>query len=133
MIPLVRLRTPFPRRIGPVASLALLVAALAPSACSDPEPDPGPPDGAALFRQQNCVQCHGAEGRGTNLGPALVDKKSFWTRETLAQYLTDPQARIQKDARLSKQADLYRLPMTKFVGLSLEQRLAIADHVLALP
>lgn len=115
-------------RIPALALLALLAAA-----CGEEPAPSGPPDGAQLFREQNCVQCHGPEGRGTNLGPALVDKKSFWTREELAQYLTDPQARIQKDARLAKQADLYRLPMTKFVGLSLEQRLALADHVLALP
>lgn len=114
-------------------ALALALFALGAVACADEVEPSGPPDGAQLFREQNCVQCHGPEGRGTNLGPALFDKKSFWTRQELAQYLTDPQARIQKDERLAKQADLYRLPMTKFVALSREQRLAIADHVLALP
>lgn len=108
------------------------LAALLAAACSEPPAPALPPDGAQLFREQNCVQCHGPEGRGTNLGPALLDKKPFWTRESLAQYLTDPAARIAQDERLARQADLYRLPMTKFVGLTLEQRLALADHVLAL-
>ncbi len=111
----------------------LALAGLLLGACSDAPADSGPLDGAALFKQQNCVQCHGPDGSGTNLGPTLHGKKVFWTREKLASYLSDPQAVIRGDARLEAQAGQYMLPMVKFVGLTQAQRLALADHVLALP
>lgn len=110
-----------------------ILAGLLLGACSKPAPPAGPPDGAALFREQNCVQCHGPDGSGTNLGPTLHGKQQYWTREKLAAYLLDPQAVIDADPRLQQQAGRYMLPMVKFVGLSLEQRLALADHVFGLP
>jgi mono/diheme cytochrome c family protein len=114
-------------------SILAAAAALLLSACSKEPARPVPPDGAALFREQNCIQCHGDDGSGTNLGPTLHGKKQFWTREKIAVYLADPQAVIQGDARLTAQKEKYMLPMVKFPYLTLEQRLALADHVLALP
>lgn len=105
---------------------------LALAACSPTPPPQGPPDGAALFRQQNCIQCHGEDGSGTNLGPTLHGKKQYWTREKIAAYLANPPATIHGDARLEEQAKKYMLPMIPFL-LSLEQRLALADYVLSLP
>jgi mono/diheme cytochrome c family protein len=111
----------------------LVLAGLLLAACAKDPARSGPPDGAALFREQNCVQCHAPDATGTNLGPTLHHKKQFWTREKLAAYLADPQAVIETDERLKSQATQYMLPMVKFIGLSLEQRLALADHVLGLP
>jgi mono/diheme cytochrome c family protein len=102
------------------------------AACSQAVTSAGPPDGAALFREQNCVQCHGPDGAGTNLGPVLQGKQRYWTREKIARYLADPESVIQRDERLKAQADKYMIPMTRF-PLSLEQRLALADYVLKLP
>jgi len=115
------------------SSILAACAALLLGACSESQPSSGPPDGAALFREQNCIQCHAADGSGTNLGPTLHGKRQFWTREKIAIYLADPQAVIKGDARLEAQAGKFMLPMVKFVGLSLEQRLALADHVLGMP
>jgi len=113
--------------------LCIALAGLACAACSKEAVPSGPPDGAALFREQNCIQCHGVDGSGTSLGPTLRGKQPFWTREKIAAYLADPQSVIKGDARLEAQAAKYMLPMIKFAGLTLEQRLALADHVLALP
>ncbi len=115
------------------ASLRHAFAGLFLAACSEEPAHSGPPDGAALFKQQNCVTCHGPDGDGTNLGPTLRGKKVFWTREKLAGYLSDPQSVIRGDERLETQAGKYMLPMVKFVGLTQEQRLALADFVLGLP
>ena len=113
-------------------SILTACAALLLAACSKPAPA-GPPDGPKLFREQNCIVCHGPDGGGTKLGPNLRDKKAHWTRETLAGYIANPPAHVAKDERLKEQATHYSLPMTSYPGLTLEQRLALAEHVLALP
>ena len=71
------------------ASAALLVGA-----CSKAPPSSVPPDGAALFREQNCVQCHAPDGSGTNLGPTLRGKQQFWTRERIAALRQAPSAPV---------------------------------------
>lgn len=114
-------------------SFRLAAAGLALAACSKAPKSSAPPDGAALFVGQNCSVCHGPDGAGTKLGPTLRGKQPFWTREKLATYLRDPQALIRADERLKTQAEQYSLPMVSFVTLTLEERLALADHVLALP
>ena len=102
-------------------------------ACSGAPQDPGPQDGASLFKAQNCVQCHAPDGSGTNLGPTLHGKKAYWTREKIAAYIVKPSAMIDGDARLRAQAAKYSLPMVDYPYLTQEQRLALADFVLALP
>jgi mono/diheme cytochrome c family protein len=114
-------------------SILTASAALLLGACSESPQSSLPPDGAALFRQQNCVVCHGNDGGGTKLGPSLRDKKAFWTRETLAAYIADPPAHAARDERLKQQAARYTIPMTTYPGLSAAQRQALAEHVLALP
>ena len=112
---------------------ASILAALLSAACSGAPDDSSPPDGAALFKAQNCVQCHAPDGSGTNLGPTLQGKKQYWTRAKLAAYIAKPSATIAGDARLKQQSAKYSLPMVDYPYLSEEQRLALADFVLALP
>lgn len=109
-----------------LASLFLLV----PACGGEPA---APRTGAQLYVEQNCVQCHGRNGEGTQLGPSLTDKRAHWNREQLAAFLADPQAYAARDPRLSEQSQKYLMPMVKFLTLSKEERLAIADYVLALP
>ncbi len=107
----------------------LLVAAASCGGAADGEGGRG----AALFRSQACATCHGADGEGTAFGPTLHGKKAFWTREKLVEYLRNPQAYTEKDARLSAQARKYTLPMTRFDKLSQPEIEAVAEHVLAMP
>jgi mono/diheme cytochrome c family protein len=113
--------------------LCVALAGLACAACSKQPERTAPPDGAALFREQNCIQCHGVDGSGTSLGPTLRGKQPFWTREKIAAYIANPPALIAHDERLKTQSGKYMLPMLAYPYLTLEQRLALADHVLALP
>jgi len=115
------------------SSQRLAFAGLLLGSCSGAPGDSAPADGPTLFKAQNCVQCHAQDGSGTNLGPTLRGKKTFWTREKLAAYIAKPAATIAGDARLEQQAAKYSLPMVDYPYLTLEQRLALADFVLALP
>ncbi|MFN0243985.1 MAG: c-type cytochrome [Planctomycetota bacterium] len=110
----------------------LLVASTV--ACSESKPAGGGAQnsGAALFQKNGCATCHSADGRGTALGPKLVGVAVHWKRDTLVEYLKDPQAYAAKDARLAAQGKQYMMPMTKFGMLPREQLAALADHVLAL-
>jgi len=117
------------RRTSILAACAVLLVA----ACSEDPQSSAPPDGAALYREQNCIQCHAADGSGTNLGPTLHGKKGFWTREKIAAYIAKPSATIERDERLLQQAAKYSLPMVDYPYLTLAQRLALADFVLAMP
>jgi mono/diheme cytochrome c family protein len=54
-----------------LALLASLVLACGSDSSSDPGPDGGATDGAALF-EANCQSCHG-DGSGTNLGPTILN------------------------------------------------------------
>lgn len=114
------------------ASILAASLALCCGACSEPAPPAGPPDGAALFREQNCIACHAADGSGTTLAPGLRGKQALWTREQLAEYIEDSPAYVARDERLKAQAAHYTIPMTTFPGLTLGQRLALADYVLTL-
>lgn len=109
----------------------MAIGCLSLAACSA---DSGAPrTGEQLYQDQNCVQCHGPTGQGTNLGPSLHDKKSYWNRDQLARFLADPQAYAAKDPRLSEQGKQYLMPMVKFLTLTEEERLRVADYVLSLP
>lgn len=86
-----------------------------------------------MFRLQGCVTCHGDAGQGTALAPRITGAKVSWTRETMIEYLADPQAYAQKDARIAAQAGRYSLPMSRYGMLTPEERGKLADFVLALP
>jgi len=115
------------KRITPWLAALLLLPALA---CGPSEnPSSGPPEGAQLYEVQRCVICHKASGRGGALGPTLVDRAEYWTREKLAEYLADPASFVGTDARLNSLAIQFNMQMPP-VPLTLEQRLLLADYVL---
>jgi cytochrome c553 len=113
-------------------ALVLLCALAALGACgggSEPAAK-GPRTGAQLYGDAQCVQCHGRDGSGTSMGPPLRSLGAHWTRESLAEYLVDPRAAVRKDPRLQALDQRYMMPMQAYPHVSLEERLALADHVL---
>jgi mono/diheme cytochrome c family protein len=119
--------------LDPRAFSPALAAALALAACSGSDPraeDSG--TGKELFRVQACATCHGDHGQGSMLAPALTAAHTQWTRETLVQYLNDPQGYAAKDARLSKQGTSYFQPMPTYKMLKPEERASLAEYVLSL-
>jgi cytochrome c551/c552 len=112
-----------------------LVAALALGwSCSSSEaPSAAAGNGAAgqqLYAAKGCSLCHGPEGQGSMLGPALKDLKSHWDRARLAAFIADPNAVLKEDARLAQQAAKYPQPMAPLLNTSESDRLALADWLL---
>lgn len=107
-----------------------LLLALCSSACSEGG-GAAPPDGAMLYARQSCATCHGGNRQGSSLAPALVGIAGHWTVENLAAYLADPKGYAANDERLRKQGEAYRMPMTPYGHLSVEERTAIATWLLA--
>lgn len=108
----------------PTTLLVLLLAACAPSS------EEGPLDGAALYKRQNCAACHGMNRQGSGLAPAIDAVGQHWTVDGLAEYLADPQGYAANDERLKAQGERYRMPMTPYKHLSVEERKAIAAYVI---
>ena len=120
------------RNVQRTTLLAALALLLGTAACgSGDAASKGPPDGARLFVLQQCSTCHATDGRGGPLGPPLRHLEKNWTRESIAEYLADPKAKIASDGRMKALALNFRMPMPP-VRLDLEQRLMLADHALKL-
>ena len=117
-------------RVSIAGAAAVLLAVLG---CDEARGGGGSAKGAELYRNQACSTCHGTEGTGTPFGPTLHGKKGHWTRETLVEYLKDPQAYAAKDARLAVQAKKFSLPMQRYDKLPPDALAALAEFVLALP
>lgn len=109
-----------------ILGLALLLAA-----CGDAPGGDAPDDGAKFFATGNCASCHAKDGSGGPLGPPLRGLAEHWTRESLAAYLADPKGTLASDARLQEVSKRFSMHMPP-LQYTLEQRLALADHVLAL-
>jgi mono/diheme cytochrome c family protein len=116
-------------RPAPFLALAL---ALAPAACDASSAPVGAPDGRALFRRQTCTVCHGVDGAGSALAPALRGLRANWSVQELALYLADPAAYAAGDERLRAQAGKYPQMMPKYGTLDAAQREALAAYVLEL-
>jgi mono/diheme cytochrome c family protein len=91
-----------------------------------------PSQGSDLYRTQACATCHGSEGQGSMLGPALKGAGVHWTREKLVDYLSDPQTYTSMDPRLAQQGKTYLQPMPAYKTLKPEERAGLADFVLSL-
>lgn len=79
-----------------------------------------------------CVQCHGDDLNGTTTGPPLQNLARHWTEESLAEYLRDPSAAIEKNPRLQRLHDRYQTLMPTF-DMDEETRRGIARYLLDRP
>lgn len=90
-----------------------------------------PVTGENLYRSQQCMQCHGAEGQGMpGMGPTLHNLSEHWTKAALDEYLLDPQAVSAKNERLGKKS--YRMKMPPVRGIESGGRAKLIDYVLTL-
>jgi mono/diheme cytochrome c family protein len=115
--------------------VAIMLTTLMLAGACKPNAEPQPKDvqeGAALFISKNCVTCHGPEGEGGIAGPALKDLSEYYTVESLAEYLNDPDAAMQRDERLRERAEGFGALMPKYSYLPLEERKKLAMYVLSL-
>jgi cytochrome c553 len=86
---------------------------------------------AALYAAEGCADCHGADGTGGTLGPALAQLRAHWTADELAAYLADPRPALAGDERLGRLGQPYIMSMPDFRRLDQAKRLLLAEHLLA--
>lgn len=54
--------------------------------------------GDKLVQSFGCINCHGADLTGTNMGPSLKGIKQYWSsRDNLINYLRNPNSFMDKD------------------------------------
>lgn len=54
--------------------------------------------GEKLIQSFGCINCHGSDLAGTNMGPALNNLKQFWnSRDNLINYLRNPNSFMDGD------------------------------------
>lgn len=54
--------------------------------------------GDKLIQSFGCVNCHGVDLAGTNMGPSLIGLKQFWnSRDDLINYLRNPNSYMDKE------------------------------------
>jgi mono/diheme cytochrome c family protein len=115
------------------ASAALAVACWANWACWGPKQPPPGADAELIYELQNCANCHGERGSGARLGPPLGGIEEHWSAPSLAEFLADPESWRARDARLAEQARALGSVMEPYANLSAQERLRLAEWLLALP
>ena len=86
--------------------------------------------GKAVFDNYNCAQCHGAQGEGSKLAPAIDKLGEHFTKAQLIEYLKNPMEYAKQDPRLNEQKKGYpsMMPNYEFIG---EEKLSdLADYLL---
>ncbi len=116
-----------PKALPTLSLLCLILAACV--LPTQPAPDAS---AAEIYALQLCANCHGDRGEGTSRGPALRALSTSWTRTDLADFLADPDGWEARDARLGALAKAHSGDMRSYDNLSPEQRLRLADWLLAL-
>lgn len=54
--------------------------------------------GDKLIQSFGCVNCHGVDLAGTNMGPSLIGLKQYWdSRDNLINYLRNPNSYMDRD------------------------------------
>jgi mono/diheme cytochrome c family protein len=88
-------------------------------------------DGLTLINQVGCVSCHGADLKGTSLGPTLYDAKDHFSRKQLIGYLRNP-ASYSGDERFEAYKEKYKSLMPSYNNIEVEKLGIIADYLLNL-
>jgi mono/diheme cytochrome c family protein len=88
--------------------------------------------GAELFISRNCVTCHGAGGEGRPTGPSLLGLAEHYDVDGMVEYLKNPDAVLQRDARLRERAEGIGALMPRYNYLPDEELRDIATYVLSL-
>lgn len=93
-----------------------------------------PSEGLALYQKARCDTCHGEAGAGLpRVGPELRGIAANWTREELAAYMLDPAPFRSSKPHLKQLSSGYFAHMRPFPELAEEERLVLADWLLARP
>jgi cytochrome c2 len=88
--------------------------------------------GKELVQMFDCVNCHGANLQGTNMGPSLKGVKEFWSsRDNLINYLRNPNSFMDKDRFKEYRRKYPNQIMPSFGNKDVKDLGKIADYLLA--
>ncbi len=87
--------------------------------------------GDKLIQTFGCINCHGADLAGTNMGPALKGIKEFWSnRDNLINYLRNPNSFMDKDRFKEYRSKYPNQIMPAFSNKDVKDLGKIADYLL---
>ncbi len=129
-----------PRKTAWTAAALLVVATIGMGCGGPPAPEPAavaePPSaemlerGAAFYEEWGCGLCHGEQREGGELAPPLPALGQRWTEDAMTEYLLDPAAARDGNARLGELDQRY--PDAEMPGFDFpeEDRRALAAWLL---
>ena len=83
-----------------------------------------------LIKANGCTSCHGTDFKGTDLAPALVGVKQYWSnREDLITYLRNPSSFMGKERFENYREKYTSVVMPSFNNLNVKDLGKIADYV----
>jgi mono/diheme cytochrome c family protein len=92
--------------------------------------DNGSP-GYEVYRSRGCATCHGADALGSRMGPSLAEARRYYDRDSLTEYLKDPEKAIANDGRLLEMQSQYpRIQMPAADDLPADELDALLTFVL---
>ena len=87
--------------------------------------------GDKLFQTFGCINCHGADLAGTNMGPSLKNVKTYWdSRDNLINYLRNPNSYMDKDRFRDYREKYPNQIMPSFGNKDVKDLGKIADYLL---
>jgi cytochrome c2 len=87
--------------------------------------------GDKLIQTFGCINCHGADLAGTNMGPSLKGLKEFWSsRDNLINYLRNPNSYMDKDRFKEYKAKYPNGIMPSYGNKDVKDLGKIADYLL---
>jgi cytochrome c2 len=87
--------------------------------------------GYEVYRSRGCATCHGADALGSRMGPSLADARIHYDRDSLTEYLKDPEKAIANDGRLLEMQSQYpRIQMPATDDLPKDDLAALLTFIL---
>jgi len=84
-----------------------------------------------LIARLGCKGCHGADLKGTRMGPELTGLKEFWSRDELINYLRNPNSYMDNERFLKFKEDYPGIIMPSFNNVDVKDLGKISDYLLA--
>ena len=83
-----------------------------------------------LISRLGCVNCHGAELTGTQMGPNLQNISQYWSRDKLINYLRNPSSFMSSARFREYQEQFPNTMMPSFGNIDVKELGKIADYLL---
>ncbi len=83
-----------------------------------------------LISKLGCINCHGSELNGTQMGPNLKNISQYWSRDKLINYLRNPSSYMSSARFREYQEQFPNTMMPSFGNIDVKELGKIADYLL---